>query len=55
MATQEIGIEQEDGRWNESTGAHTTEGTIVYTIAWLRSLIFRSMVEFPFHIFVLMC
>jgi len=26
MATPEIGVEQEDGRWNESTGAYLGDG-----------------------------
>lgn len=32
MATPEIGVEQEDGRWNESSGDYTGEGINAYTL-----------------------
>lgn len=52
MATQEIGVEQEDGRWNEATGAYEGEGnnTSSYTPTYNTITLYcRSIVEFLFH------
>lgn len=51
MATPEIGVEHEDGKWNDSTGAYTGDGKKL-TQMNLRSVIFEPEF-FYFHFFVL--
>ena len=34
MATPEIGVEQEDGRWNESSGAYMGDGKHFHAPTW---------------------
>jgi len=53
MATQEIGVEQPDGRWNESSGDYIAQGisTQVLHPANYDHNRSRSFVEFLFHFF----
>lgn len=50
MATPEIGVEHEDGKWNDSTGAYTGDGKK------LTQMNFRSVIFEPeFFYFHFLC